>query len=223
MEIEMAVRKSNLIQAVETLGMGKAVLFDMDGLIFDTERLFMEQLAVVMREYGYRLTREIYCNTLGMGGRLLRDYMCGQFGENYPFEEISEITVKRVEAVADTVGFMVKPGICELLGYLMEKKIFCAVASSTHTDRVERYLEQAGLLGYFSAVIGGEMVERSKPFPDIFLLACERAESEPGDCIVLEDSENGVRAAHQAGCKVICVPDLKPPSEEILLLADVLV
>ncbi|MCD7824736.1 MAG: HAD family phosphatase [Clostridiaceae bacterium] len=219
----MAVREKNLIRALQELPGADAVLFDMDGLIFDTERLFMEQLAVVMRDYGYRLTREIYCGSLGLGGRQLREYMAAQFGTEYPFDEITQITKRKVEAVAETVGLIVKPDIRETLAWLKEQEVYCAVASSTHTERVEYYLRQAGLSDWFSLVVGGEQVQRSKPYPDIFLHTCRLAKKKPERCIVLEDSENGVIAAYRSGCRVVCVPDLKMPSEEVMQFVDVLV
>lgn len=210
----MTVEKS-LQKAVRAFTEKRAFLFDMDGLIFDTERVFMEQLSVVMKEQGYILTKEIYCETLGVGGQRLVSIMQSHYGKEYPFQKISHETVRRVNIVAETVGFSIKQEIPEVLEFLKEKKIPCAVASSTRSDTVRLYLEKAGLLSYFKEIIGGEMVERSKPEPDIFLLACGRLGKNPQDCVVLEDSENGVKAAVRAGCEVICVPDLKKPSLEV--------
>ncbi len=102
----------------------------------------------------------------------------------------------------------------ELLEKLKADKIKCGVASSTKTELVNRYLGKAGLDGYFDVIIGGEQVLVSKPEPDIFICACERLNVSPGKALVLEDSENGIRAAKAAGIPVICVPDLKEPSKE---------
>lgn len=215
--------EKDLIKVVKNLAQKKAFLFDMDGLIFDTERVFMEQLAVVMKENGYTLTREIYCETLGIGGQKLVAVMQSYYGEGYPFQEISRETVKRVNIVAETVGVEIKPQIPEVLAFLKERGIPCAVASSTRSDMVKMYLEKAGLWSYFQEIIGGEMVEKSKPEPDIFLLACQKLGEKPQNCVVLEDSENGVRAAAKAGCEVICVPDLKEPAPEVAELAAYLV
>ena len=212
----MAIIEKDLLKVVGLLQGKEAFLFDMDGLIFDTERIFMEQLAVVMKENGYHLTREIYSQSLGLGGSKLIELMQSYYGEDYPFYEISKETARRVSVVADTVGLSIKPQIPEVLEYLKEKGIPCAVASSTKSAVVRRYLEKAGLLEYFWEIIGGEMVERSKPEPDIFLLACKKLEKGPEKCVVLEDSENGVRAAVRAGCEVICIPDLKEPVQEII-------
>lgn len=219
----MPVTVSSLFTAVEQLRGKQAFLFDMDGLLFDTERLFMEQHADVMKVYGYTLTREVYVQTLGLNGSLLLDFMRAEYGEDYPFWEINRQTGKRVRAAVDTEGIPVMPEIPEVLQYLKEQGIPCAVASSSSSTTVRHYLEISGLDGYFQEIVGGEMVERSKPEPDIFLLACERMGQKPEDCVVLEDSENGVRAAVKAGCTVICVPDMKQPSKETMKWVDYLV
>lgn len=201
-------------EALEMLQMKKACLFDMDGLIFDTERTFMEQLSIVMEEYGYHLTREIYCGTLGTTGDELRQRMEKYYGEAYPLREIGGKAREKVNRIAQTVGLAVKPEIPQVLASLQEKGISCAVASSSRSDMVEKYLEIAGLRKYFQVVVGGEQVSRSKPAPDIFILAAQKLGIAPEDCVVLEDSENGVRAGKAAGCATVCVPDLQAPREE---------
>lgn len=210
----MVKEYKDLIEAVDSVKSKKAVIFDMDGLIFDTERVFMEQLAVAMKEYGYVLTRDIYTNTLGLGGKQLVNFMYSEFGNDYPFEECSKKAQERMAVISDTIGLSVKPQIEELLKKLRNDKIKCGVASSTKTELVEKYLVKAGLDGYFDVVIGGEQVMVSKPEPDIFICACERLKVSPAKALVLEDSENGIKAARTAGIPVICVPDLKEPSRE---------
>lgn len=211
-------RYDNLLEAVWDAA-PEGVIFDMDGLIFDTERLFMEQLAVVMAEQGYQLSRSVYYQSLGMTGERVKELMLSAYGEDYPFEEISERVRQRVNLVADTVGLQLKPQIEELLIELKKKGFPCVVASSTNSTTVKRYLEQAGVGEYFSAVIGGEQVAHSKPEPDIFLQACKLCKLGPEQALVLEDSANGVRAAAAAGIPVICVPDLVVPPEEVCRLA----
>lgn len=213
----------DIVTAAKAYGNAKGFLFDMDGLIFDTERLFMEQLALVMAEEGYRLSREVYIRTLGMGGRELEQVMLSEYGEDYPFHEMGRRARERVDVVADTVGLVLKPHILELLVWLQEQGLVCAVASSSNSVSVRKYLECTGILSYFSVIIGGEMVEHSKPAPDIFLLACEKCGLEPHQAVVFEDSENGVRAAAAADIPVICVPDLKQPSPEVCQMANAVV
>lgn len=219
----MPVFMTDVLQAVKKYRTKQAVLFDMDGLIFDSERLFMEQLAVVMQEYGYQLTREIYGETLGACGDYLIQLMQSHYGKEYPFHEISREADRRTQIIADRVGMTIKPGIRRVLEYLRSISLPCAVVTSTKSRTAEKHLQHAGLRPFFQEIIGGEMVERSKPEPDIFLLACQKMGKLPEACVVLEDSENGVMAAHRAGCTVICIPDLKKPSEEVLQMAQIVV
>ena len=218
------VREYNdILEAVRSVKSKQAVIFDMDGLIFDTERVFMEQLAVAMKEHGYVLTREIYTETLGLGGKKLVDFMQSKFGYDYPFEECSRKAQERMAMISETIGLSVKPQIRELLQELKAGNIKCGVASSTKTELVEKYLKQAELDGFFDVVIGGDKVKVSKPEPDIFIYACERLNVSPMIALVLEVSENGIRAARAAGIRVICIPDLKEPSREVEKLVTAIV
>ena len=201
----------------------KLILFDMDGLIFDSERLFMESLEAVMAEQGYTLTKEIYLETLGTAGTRLAQIMQAHFGAGYDAAKTGHAARRRMEQkVAEGgQGLPLKKGILELLVYLVEQDIPCMVASSTKTCYVEQYLQEAGIDWYFEkGVIGGEQVQHSKPDPEIFLLACTKAGVAPEEALVLEDSENGVRAAHAGRIPVICIPDLKQPSEEIAAMTE---
>ena len=184
----------NILDAAQSFESAWGFIFDMDGLIFDTERLFMEQLAVVMAERGYRLSREVYCKSLGLTGKSLEKLMLTEYGMDYPFAQLGRIAREHVDAIA-----------------------------ATRSDIVERYLEGAGIRKYFSVIVGGEMVERSKPEPDIFLKAAHLCGLKPEQAVVLEDSENGVRAAVAAGIPVICVPDLKMPEDEVRRMANIVV
>lgn len=190
----------------------KKAIFDMDGLIFDSERLFMEHLGKVMSEHGYKLTREVYLNSLGMGPKSIEKYMKGIYGEEYPAYELGQQTRERMREQA-LGGLPVKKGIAELLEYLSKNNVECVVASSSETKFVEKYIECAGLKKYFTYMIGGKQVKESKPNPDIFLKAL--GDTEKSAAVVFEDSENGIRAAVNAQIEVICIPDMKQPSEEL--------
>ena len=124
-----------ILEAAKHFEEKKAFLFDMDGLIFDTEQLFMEQLAIVMKEHGYTLTKEFYIQSLGLTGETLKSLMCGAYGEEYPFAELSTESRRRVSIVAETVGLRVKPGIRQLLGWLREHHKNCAVFIIQMKDR----------------------------------------------------------------------------------------
>lgn len=216
-------RYTDLLEAVKDFDTAWGFIFDMDGLIFDTERLFMEQLAVVMAGSGYRLSREVYCRTLGMAGESLEKLMMAEYGADFPFFEMGRKAREQVDIVAATVGLQIKPQILPVLKWLRSQGAKCAVASSTNSQTVSDYLERTGIRQYFSVIVGGEMVEKSKPEPDIFLLACSRCGLRPEQAVVLEDSENGVRAAVGAGIPVICVPDMKTPGEDVCQMANIIV
>lgn len=194
------------------------VIFDMDGLIFDTEDLFMREQAKVVKEYGYELTREMYVKTLGLTGMALSEMLKSLFGEDYPEKEVTSRVRKRLSEIAESEGLPVKPGIRELLEFLREKEIECVIASSTHTKYIIGYLAAVGLEGYFSAITGGECAKRSKPAPDIFLKAL--GDTPKAEALVLEDSENGIKAAYAAGIAVICIPDMVMPSKDVISLAE---
>ena len=191
------------------------VIFDMDGLIFDTERLFMTTKDGVMKEYGYTQQEDDYVRTLGTCGQQLLDILHDLYGTDYPAEEISQKCRTLVTEKIRRDGPPVKSGIPELLAWFGANSIPCCVASSTRQDIVTEYLRLAKLDQYFCFVIGGDQVQRSKPNPDIFLAACQHADIKTEHALVLEDSENGILAASSAGIPVVCIPDLKFPSEEI--------
>lgn len=198
--------------------MPELVIFDMDGLIFDTERLFMRELGKVMENYGYTLTEEIYVQLLGLSDKALMDKMSETYGKGYPFKEISLKTRENMSECAKNGDLTIKDGIPELLEFLKSAVIPCTVASATHTEYVEKYLRIAGLDGFFSDITGGDCVKRSKPYPDIFERACEKFGVNPENALVMEDSENGITASYRAGIPVVCVPDMKYPSEKHLAM-----
>ena len=193
----------------------KLVIFDMDGLIFDSEETFFRQLKTVMDQYGYALTRENYIATTGFAWGDAERIMKGFYGEDYPFEEISLKTRSIVGEIAAKGELEVKPGIPRLLEFLKEKGIPCCVASSSPTSSVTAYLKAAGLDGYFCNMLGGESVAHTKPHPEIFLTACQSCGVHPEEALVLEDSAAGALAAINGSIPVIIIPDMKKPEREI--------
>ena len=191
------------------------IIFDMDGLLFDTERLFMNLKGTVLEEYGYEHREEDYIRTIGTAGETLHAILHEIYGPDYPADAISRRTRELVDQSIEENGPPVKPGIPELLAVLAEQKIPCCVATSTDSSVAASYIKKAGLTPYFSFIIGGDLITRSKPDPEIFLKACGQAGVRPENALVFEDSENGILAADAAGIPVICIPDLKEPSVEI--------
>ena len=193
----------------------KLAIFDMDGLIFDTERLTKKIMTVKMAERGYILTDEIYMKICGVNAKLNKEILLMEYGQDYPHDEIFKSVRDGITEDIKLNGAPVKQGIPELLEYLTQNGIKCAVASSTKTVFINEYLRISDLAKYFNAVIGGDMIKNSKPAPDIFLKACEAMDIEPCEAVVFEDSENGIRASVSAGIPVVCIFDMKRHGQEV--------
>lgn len=198
---------------MNNLKLPKLVVFDMDGLMFDTELIMMEENAAVMAEYGYKQTFEEYCRTIGTGGEEFMRLLHEIYGADYPAEEISDKARVRATERLYREGVPVKKGIRELLQWLYEQGIPCCIATSTDAEHAREYIRMAGLDKYFKFMVAGDEVTRSKPDPEVHEKTCGKAGVLPGDALVLEDSDNGIFAAYNAGVPVICIPDLKQPSE----------
>ena len=200
------------------MGIG-AVVFDMDGVIFDSERLVIECWKVVAEKYGIENIEEACFECLGINAALTKELMKKRYGETFPYDVYKKEMSAIFHSRAAGGKLPQKKGIKELLTFLKENQIPTAVASSTRREVVMRELEEGGLLPYFDRVICGDMVERSKPEPDIFLKACESLSIDATEAYAIEDSYNGIRAAFRAGMKPIMVPDLAEPTEEMEKLA----
>ena len=196
-----------------------AVIFDMDGVIFDSERLVIECWKVVAEKYGIENIEEACFECLGINAALTKELMKKRYGETFPYDVYKKEMSAIFHSRATGGKLPQKKGIKELLTFLKENQIPTAVASSTRREVVMRELEEGGLLPYFDRVICGDMVERSKPEPDIFLKACESLSIDATEAYAIEDSYNGIRAAFRAGMKPIMVPDLAEPTEEMEKLA----
>lgn len=202
------------------IGMIRGVLFDMDGLMFDTERLAVDGWMEAARQLEIPLTREQTMSLRGLLPEVSRQRFIGWFGDGEIYDKGRDIRKAYVEQQIEEHGIPVKKGLFELLNYLREHGIHMAVATSTSRQSAERHWERAGVDQYFEASVCGSEVKAGKPAPDVFLTAAARIGCEPGECLVLEDSPNGVRAGRAAGCIVVMVPDLDQPDEECRALCD---
>ena len=196
------------------------VIFDMDGVIFDTERLYLECIRPAAEKYGLAGFDEVAHACIGRTDVETKKLMRKAFGEDAPLEAVEQEAFKVFQKRYEEEGLPVKDGAVELLEYLKRAGARIAVGSSTAHDVVEMELRDAGLLQYFDALACGDMVEHSKPEPDVFLLAAEMLQETIADCIIIEDSFNGVIAARRAGATVFMVPALLEPTEEIRAMAD---
>lgn len=193
----------------------KAVIFDMDGVLIDTEKYLVKYWCIAAREAGFDMKPEHGMLIRSLAGKYAGPLLQEIFGEEFDY---SKIRARRKELMAAHIrehGVEIKPGAQEILAYLKEKGILTAVATATDEQRAERYLTEIGIRKYFDRVICATMVENGKPEPDVYLYAAGEIGCQPKDCIAVEDSPNGVKSAVSAGIPTIMVPDLTQPDQEI--------
>lgn len=197
----------------------QAVVFDMDGVIFDTERLVIEFWKEVAKKHNIPNIEHTCIQCLGTNRVRTREIFLENYGADFPFDPYRAEVTELFNTHYKGVPLPTKPGIRELLSYLQEQDIKVGLASSTAQHLVRDEIGTAGLLPYFQTLVCGDMVEHSKPAPDIFLKACEILNAAPTKSIAIEDSFNGIRSAHCAGMTPIMVPDQVQPTDEIRTLA----
>ena len=196
-----------------------AIIFDVDGLLLDTEWIARKAWRRAMSERGYTLTDVFYLNLVGRTQEDSMPIMRNKYGQDFPFEEVY---ADRRQYILDHVrqhGINDRPGARPLLDHLQEQGVRMAVGSASPSDYSHEKLALTQLDGYFEVTVFGDEVPNGKPAPDIFLEAANRLNMPPENCIVLEDSSAGVRAAHAAGMQVIMVPDLVQPDDELRAIA----
>lgn len=199
-----------------------AVVFDMDGVIFDSERAVMACWLEIADKYGIENIEKPYFACTGTTMQRTREIMLETYGEDFPYDTYAKEASLRYHEKYDGGRLPMKPGVVELLRYLKEEGKKIALASSTRRQTVMNQLRDAKILDYFDAVICGDMVTRSKPAPDIFLKACEELGVVPERAYAVEDSYNGIRSAYAGGLRPVMVPDLLPANEEMVELAEVI-
>lgn len=191
----------------------KGVIFDMDGLMFDTERLWKKEWKAMADSLGIKLEPVFHKEITGTSGDLMLQVIAKYYHTDKP-QYIADMVRTAVEEDLQ-VELPEKPGLHEILEACRERGYLIAAASSSPKELIISNLERAHVLPYFNAICCGVDVENGKPAPDIFLLAANKLELEPSSCYVLEDSYNGIRAAYTAGCKAIMVPDMQEPTIEM--------
>lgn len=197
----------------------KAVIFDMDGVLIDTERISFNAFKEVLSGYNYEMSEAFYLTMIGRNIKSIKELMMDEYGSEFPFEEVYE---KKVKIAVDTIerdGVIVKPGVHEIVNYLRENNFKIAVATSTRRERAHYLLEQVGIKDKVNYIICGDQVENSKPDPEIFLKAAKGLGIAPENCMVIEDSDAGILAASRAGMIGINIPDMKMPDENMKKLA----
>ena len=198
----------------------KAVIFDVDGTLLDTERIYMQAWKDAAAELGYVMTDELLRKTRAVNAKDAARIFEAEIGNGFSYEKTRPIRVRIAEENIERESPVLKPGVLELLAFLRQKGIRLAVASSTNTKTTKAHLAINGLLDYFEVIVGGDMIEKGKPNPDIFLKAAELLGEVSENCIVVEDSPAGIRAGTAAGMKAVLVPDQAAITQEIIDLSD---
>lgn len=197
----------------------KAVIFDMDGVIFDSERLVFEEWLAIAEKYSLTGMEEVYRRCIGVNAVITKEIFLDYYGRDFPYDDYVKELSDSYHRRYDHGRLPMKPGVKELLSYLKEEGYLVGLASSTKKSTVEREITDAGLITYFDDLTCGDMLQKSKPEPDIFLMACSRLKVLPKEAVTIEDSYNGIRAAHRAGTVPIMVPDMVQPDDEMKQLA----
>jgi HAD superfamily hydrolase (TIGR01509 family) len=195
----------------------KAVIFDMDGLLFDSESVYRDAMLATAAEMGFELPDHLFRRLVGVPWAGNVTMLVEHYGDGFDHEAFRIEATRKFHVVADA-EICLKTGVLEILDHLDAVDLPRAICTSSLHRTVQHHLGQHGLIDRFHALVAQGDYARGKPAPDPFLAAAQRLDVAPGDCLALEDSHNGVRAAHAAGMMTIMVPDLLDPTEEMQTL-----
>lgn len=193
------------------------VLFDMDGVVLDTEKLYCRFWREAAMALGYPMTVEQALGMRSLNAQAGQQKLESYFGPGVSREAMKQKRVELMDAYVSIHGVDPKPGIHELLDVLKHRGIRTAITTSSPMDRVRRYLRPLGLLDKFDCLCSGHDVPHGKPEPDIYLHGAASIGLQPCECLAIEDSHAGVLSASRAGCLTVLIPDLDEPAEETLV------
>lgn len=193
----------------------RAVIFDLDGTLIDTEKYYRIFWPRALAEFGYHMTDGQALSMRSLGRPFAPARLKSWFGEDLDYLKVRQRRKELMEECLEREGIRRKPGALELLDRLKEDGITTAIATATDLERTEKYLEMAGLAGRFDRIISAAMVAEGKPSPQVYLYACGQLGLKPEECMAVEDSPNGVLSAYRAGCRVVMVPDQTKADEEL--------
>lgn len=197
----------------------QGVLFDMDGVILDSEKLYVRFWAEACRSFGYPMTREQALGMRSLNPQAAQSYLNGLFGPGPDYWSIRAQRIARMDAYVAEHGIEAKPGISALLDFLHSRGIPCAVTTASPPDRIRENLDMVGLYHRFDRICSAYQVAHGKPEPDIYLFGADSLGLPPENCLALEDSYTGLLSAHRAGCMAVHVPDLDAPTDAIREIA----
>ena len=193
----------------------QGIVFDVDGVLFDTEQLSRQIWETVSTEFGYPQVGQRYLEFVGNNRTDTFEKLERYFGPDFPKETFLLTCSERLQKHVEEYGVPLKPGVHEILDFLSAQHIPIALATSTGQQRTQRRMDLSGLAHYFCAMITGDQVTHSKPHPEIYQMACEQLHLAPPHVLAIEDSKNGILSASGAGMQVAMVPDLIPPTQQL--------
>lgn len=194
----------------------EAVIFDMDGVIFDTEKVYLNNWIKVFEDHGYRMTKEVYISVMGRGRKDVIKTFLQVYGDDLPIDQMYKEKDKMFMQEIEEGKVPIKPCVKEILNFLKKNRFKIALATSAKRERTIMQLEMAGIESDFDAIVCGDEIINSKPDPEIFLNAAQKLSVISSNCAVVEDSPAGIRAAFNAKMIGIHVEDLKKADQEIL-------
>lgn len=193
----------------------RAVIFDLDGTLTDTEKFYQKAWPEALEHFGYKCEPWMPLELRSLGRPYAPEKFKEWFGQDFNYDEVREYRKALVVDIIKEQGIPLKPGAKEILIWLREHGILTCIATANDYERTKGYLQKLGLFDCFDRIICSDMVKFGKPAPDIYAYACSQLGLEPSKTFAVEDSPNGVTSAYLAGCNVIMVPDLTQPDEEL--------
>ena len=192
----------------------RGILFDMDGLVLDSEALYTRFWREAANALGFPMTVEQSWGMRSLGKKLGQPYLESLFGPTVNYTTLRQKRIELMDAYVEKYGIDVKPGIYELLDYMDDNNIPGAITSSSPMEFIERHLSNANLLHRFQKLCSGHAIPNGKPAPDIYLLGAKELGLKPEECLALEDSPTGILSGYRAGCLPVMIPDLDQPNED---------
>lgn len=193
----------------------RAVIFDMDGTLLDSERIGIKAWQYVIDKYSLPFDLSLPYRSIGLNYHSMKTLFLSELGEDYPFDKYWGYAKQYFAEYEDKNGIPVKPGFDELCTYLKANKVGMYVATSTYHSSAAKELEHSGILGYFDGIIGGDEITRGKPDPEIFITAAEKTGFDKSECLIVEDSSNGLRAGIASGIRTVFIKDIVDVPSEI--------
>ncbi|MBQ3139703.1 MAG: HAD family phosphatase [Ruminococcus sp.] len=194
----------------------KGAIFDMDGLMIDTEKLYLRYWKQAAADFGYIMEDKHVFSIRSLARKFSNPLLKSFFGEEFPVDDVRQRRTELINAHIEENGIVTKNGLFKLFDFLKENNIKIAVATATPRERTLLYLNKINVLDYIDAIVCGDMVTTGKPDPEIYLTAAKQLQLLPCECVAFEDSPNGIKSAHSAGCQAIMIPDMTPPDDELM-------